>query len=481
MRCRILLTSFDIDRVRVLQKLIDSDDKRQIRVTDDPAVTLSFCRGEDHLLRDDDFQVFIRIGLGIDKRDLDRANILRPGNSVAFLDRHLSFNVLNVDKNFIEHHQGDARMDQDDAATLFEQQQESGKQNESWSLTLDELTEWMRDQGKAESRALQVYKALWQRAETDFGSIQTISKPVRQHLADHSHITWLEQSARLESEDGSRKYLWRCTDGSTNESVLIPDEARPGLSSPRRTLCVSTQVGCAMACSFCLTGDLGLKRNLTPAEIANQPLQVQRDLGPDQPITNIVLMGMGEPLHNYANLVIALKNMLHVNGQDFSHRRITVSTVGLVPALRRLASELPVNIAISLNATTEEQRRQVMPITKRYSMTELMQVCRELPLPSGKRITFEYVMMDGFNSEMADAERLVDLMSDVPAKVNLIPYNENPNRDIQRPSDQRVKDFQHHLVSNGVNCSVRVTRGRDISAACGQLGKATERMASRLG
>ena len=349
------------------------------------------------------------------------------------------------------------------------------------SLTLEELTEWMRDQGKAEARSLQVYKALWQRAETNFGSIQTISKSVRQHLEKHSRITWLEQSERLDSADGSRKYLWRCSDGSTIESVLIPDEERPGLSTPRRTLCVSTQVGCAMACSFCLTGDLGLKRNLTPSEIANQPLQVQRDLGPDRPITNIVLMGMGEPLHNYPNLVIALKNMLHVNGQDFSHRRITVSTVGLVPALRRLANELPVNIAISLNATTEEQRRQVMPITERYSMAELMQTCRELPLPSGKRITFEYVMMDGFNSEMSDAERLVGLMSDVPAKVNLIPYNENPNRDIRRPSDARVKAFQNHLVSNGVNCSVRVTRGRDISAACGQLGKATERMASRLG
>jgi 23S rRNA (adenine2503-C2)-methyltransferase len=213
-----------------------------------------------------------------------------------------------------------------------------------------------------------------------------------------------------------------------------------------------------------------LKRHLTPAEIANQTLQVQKDL--DERITNIVMMGMGEPLHNFENLVTALGNMLDEDGLGFSHRKITVSTVGLVPKMKELAERLPVNIAVSLNSTTEEQRRQVMPITQRYSLEELMQACRDLPLPNGKRITFEYVMMAGFNDDMADAERLVRLMRGVRSKVNLIPYNENPDRDIRRPTEERVRAFQEHLVSHGIQCSIRATRGRDISAACGQLGKA---------
>jgi len=224
--------------------------------------------------------------------------------------------------------------------------------------------------------------------------------------------------------------------------------------------------------TICLTGDMGFKRHLTAGEIASQPLQVQAMLPSGTRITNIVMMGMGEPLHNYDNLVTALRIMLDDVGLNLSHRKITVSTVGLVPALKRLAQELPVNIAISLNATTEEQRRAVMPITRKYSLAELMATCANLPLHPGKRIAFEYVMMAGFNSEMADAQRLYELMKPIRArvKVNLIPYNENPNREIRRPNQDRVKAFQHHLVSRGIHCSVRTTRGRDISAACGQLG-----------
>jgi len=209
-------------------------------------------------------------------------------------------------------------------------------------------------------------------------------------------------------------------------------------------------------------------------------LQVQSSLPAGIRLTNIVMMGMGEPLHNYDNVLVALRILLDEDGLNFSHRRITVSTVGLVPRLRQLVDESPVNIAVSLNATTEEQRLQVMPITRKYSMTELMDACRSLPIASSKRITFEYVMMAGFNDAMEDAERLRLLMQGVPAKVNLIPYNENPDRDIRRPTDERVKAFQHHLVSQGVNCSIRTTRGRDVSAACGQLGKAVERMATAL-
>jgi 23S rRNA (adenine2503-C2)-methyltransferase len=338
----------------------------------------------------------------------------------------------------------------------------------------------MDDLGKPVHRARAVYKHLWQRSVLDPMEVDGIPKTVRAALRERAEVAPLDSAGRFDSADGTTKFLWRLHDGHHIESVLIPDDDRPGPNPPRMTLCVSTQVGCAMACSFCLTGDLGLKRNLTVGEIASQPLQVAATLPEGRRITNIVMMGMGEPLHNFDNVVSALRIMLDEDALNFSHRRVTVSTVGLVPKLRQLANTLPVNIAVSLNATTEDQRRAVMPITLRHSMAELMQACRELPLPAGKRITFEYVMMAGFNDDMDDARRLVELMQGVPAKVNLIPYNENPDRDIRRPTDQRVKDFQHHLVSRGVHCSVRTTRGRDVSAACGQLGKAVERMAARV-
>ena len=345
------------------------------------------------------------------------------------------------------------------------------------SLDRAGLAAFMAGMGKERYRAAQVYKWLWQRGVTSFQDMTNIARETRDALGEVANITWLEQTDRLRSADGTQKFLWRTHDGHAIESVLIPDDDGP--ARPRLTLCVSTQVGCAMACSFCLTGDLGLKRNLTAAEIANQPLQVSQQLDPDQRITNLVFMGMGEPLHNYDNLIVALRNLLDDEGQNYSHRRLTVSTVGLVPAMQRLASELPVNLAVSLNATTEEQRRQVMPLTRRHSLDELMQCCRTLPLPPGKRITFEYVMMAGFNDSLDDARRLVRLMHGVKNKVNLIPYNENPDRDIRRPSAETVKAFQHYLVNRGIQASVRTTRGIDIAAACGQLGKVDEARARR--
>ncbi len=344
----------------------------------------------------------------------------------------------------------------------------------------------LRDAGDPapDGRALRVYKQLWQRRAMDFGAMTTVNKDARALLGQHARISDLALHRRIDSADGTRKYLWKLHDGHNIESVLIPDVDRTNGRPPRLTLCISTQVGCAMACSFCLTGDLGLKRNLTPAEIALQPLKVQADIDADPAcaprITNIVMMGMGEPLHNFDHVVTALNILLDEQALNFSHRRVTVSTVGLVPRLKRLAETLPVNIAVSLNASTEAQRRQVMPVTLKYSMAELMQACRDLPLPAGKRITFEYVMMEGFNASIEDAQRVEVLMRGVPAKVNLIPYNENPDRDIRRPSDAAVKAFQDHLVRNGVNCSIRTTKGRDISAACGQLGKAADLMAARL-
>jgi 23S rRNA (adenine2503-C2)-methyltransferase len=323
-----------------------------------------------------------------------------------------------------------------------------------------------------EPLATRMFQQLWQRGHDDLATMRLVRKEVRIGLADRAFASRLTPDTILRSDDGTTKFLWRLHDGHTIESVLIPDDPDEEGGRRRLTLCMSTQVGCAMACTFCLTGDLGLVRHLTAAEIALQPMQVQATLPAGQRITNLVLMGMGEPLHNLSSLVPALSTCLDDHGLGLSHRRITVSTVGLVPKLGELAAALPVNLAVSLNATTEEQRRAIMPITRRYSMAELLEACRTFPLPSGKRITFEYVMFAGFNDTLDDAARLLELLRGIPAKVNLIPYNENPDRPLlRRPSDDVVKGFQDFLVQRGLSTSIRTTRGRDISAACGQLGK----------
>jgi 23S rRNA (adenine2503-C2)-methyltransferase len=339
------------------------------------------------------------------------------------------------------------------------------------SLDLDGLTCFLGQIGEAESRSLLLYKQIWQQGARTFSEMENIARSTLRKMEQEAGLDFLESDQILDSGDGTRKFLWKLPSGGLIESVLIPDLDRGEGRNDRMTLCVSSQWGCAMKCSFCLTGDLGLRQQLTAAQIANQVLQVSETLPAGSRITNIVMMGMGEPLHNYGNLVAALRNMMHDDALNLSHRKITVSTVGLLPGLRKLASELPVNLAISLNASTEEQRRQVMPITHRYSLADLMETCNSLPLPRGKRIAFEYVMMAGFNDDLADAERLLKLLDPNRSKVNLIPYNENPNRKIRRPPFGRVKAFQHHLVTNGLHCSIRTTRGIDISAACGQLGK----------
>jgi 23S rRNA (adenine2503-C2)-methyltransferase len=323
--------------------------------------------------------------------------------------------------------------------------------------------------GADEGDALRIYKQLWQRGVERIADLDGTRRELRRALEAVATISRLEVDRVLESADGTRKFLWRLPDGHVIESVLIPDADRDG--PDRLTLCMSSQVGCAMACTFCLTGDLGLVRHLTAAEIALQPLEVRRRLRPGQRVTNLVLMGMGEPIHNLANLLPALRTCLDDHGLGFSHRRVTVSTVGLVPKMAELAAALPVNLAVSLNATTEEQRREIMPITKRYPLAELLEACRRFPLPTGKRITFEYVMIAGFNDTPADAARLVVLLQGIPSKVNLIPYNENPDRPaLRRPDAATVRAFRARLTEGGASATVRATRGLDISAACGQLG-----------
>lgn len=338
----------------------------------------------------------------------------------------------------------------------------------------DGLADVLAPLGADVGAARRVFKAIWQHGVASVAEMPNVRRELLDRIAARAEITRLAVDVVLDSADGSRKFLWRLPDGPGDghriESVLIPD-------GDRLTLCVSTQVGCAMACTFCLTGDLGLIRHLTVSEIALQVLQVQQTLPEGQRITNVVLMGMGEPLHNLGNLLPALRIWLDDDGLVMSHRRITVSTVGLVPKLAELAAALPVNLAVSLNATTEAQRLAIMPITRRYPMRELLDACRAFPLPTGKRITFEYVMFAGFNDSLDDARRLVDLLDGIPSKINLIPYNENPDRpDLRRPAPEVVRAFRDALVAAGRNTSVRTTRGLDISAACGQLGKARQQI-----
>ncbi len=273
--------------------------------------------------------------------------------------------------------------------------------------------------------------------------------------------------ARLEqSSDGTRKLALRLGDGELIESVLIPDR-------DRLTLCVSSQVGCAMGCTFCATARIGLKRHLRVEEIVGQVVLAQEAAARFEPearaLTNIVFMGMGEPLHNLDALLPAIDILTSPWGLGISSRRITVSTVGLVPEMRRLLESTKVSLAVSLGATTEEKRRELMPVTRKYSLAQLLEACRTLPLPRRKRITFEYTLLDGENDSDEDARRLVALLHGIRAKVNLIYWNPFPGADYVRVSQERTHGFQRVLLDHGIAASVRESRGPDIAAACGQL------------
>ncbi len=335
------------------------------------------------------------------------------------------------------------------------------------SLSRSTMEAWFEQElGETAGRGRRVYQWIWQRGATSFEGMDKVPKALRARLPQVARISQLELVQEQISADGTVKYLWGLEDGRAVESVIIPEEER-------LTLCISSQVGCAMGCTFCLTGDLGLVRQLKPAEIAGQVLQVGQRYG--QRPTNVVFMGMGEPLHNVEHVLTALEILLDEWALNHSHRKVTVSTSGLVPQLQELARRSPVNIAVSLNASTQAQRAELMPISRRWPLEQLLGVCAELPLPAGKRITYEYVMFAGRNDSLEDAARLFELLRPLKAKLNLIPYNGNPDRPtLLRPDDAVVKAFQHHFVSRGLSCSIRATRGQDISAACGQLGKGAQ-------
>jgi 23S rRNA (adenine2503-C2)-methyltransferase len=264
--------------------------------------------------------------------------------------------------------------------------------------------------------------------------------------------------------DGTRKYLFNLADGHAVESVLIPIEGR-------NTVCISSQVGCAMACEFCLTGTFRLSRNLTTAEIVNQVMAIRRDVrASGEEIRNIVMMGMGEPLHNLDSVIPAVRIMIDGNGLQLSNRRVTVSTCGLVPEMERLGREVPtINLAVSLNATTDELRDRIMPVNRRYPLKALLQACKDFPLPGRRKITFEYVLLGGVNDSLQDAKRLLRLISDIPNKVNLIPFNEHEGCGFKAPTQEAIDAFHAYLIDRHVTVITRDSRGGDISAACGQL------------
>ena len=317
-------------------------------------------------------------------------------------------------------------------------------------------------------RARQIYEALYRQGRFDIGGMASLPGRLRESLAARTTIGLPAIERRYESADGTRRYLLRLDDGRTVETVLMPE-------GERDTICISSQVGCPVDCKFCMTALLGLERNLTAGEIVGQVLLVARDnrLRQDGGRLNIVMMGQGEPLLNLANVVKATRILLDPAGFALSPRRITISTAGIVPAIAKLGKE-PVRpkLAISLNASTEESRQELMPITRKYHLKDLLEACRAYPLRPWEKLTFEYVLLGGVNDSDADARRVVKLLANLNCKVNLIALNAGPEIPYRTPDAERVASFQQ-IVRKGMPCFVRKPRGLDIYAACGQLKRST--------
>lgn len=333
------------------------------------------------------------------------------------------------------------------------------------SLSLEDLRSMTTLLGLERYRADQIFKWIYSGYASSFDDMTNIAKKDRATLSEALVIPRPVMAKTEVSSDGTRKFLFELEDGHTVESVLIPDE-------DRLTLCISSQVGCRQACRFCLTGSGGFVRDLKAFEIADQVLEVSRLVKREgkRGVTNIVLMGMGEPLANLDEVLRAMTIITSEAGLGFSPRRVTVSTDGLVPEIGKLGkSGIKVNLAISLNATTDEIRDRIMPVNRRYPIKELLDSCRRFPLEPRRRITFEYVMLKGVNDSVEDALRLAKLLRGIKCKVNLIPFNPFPGSEFKRPDEKAVRRFQKVLLDHHYTAPVRESRGRDISAACGQL------------
>ena len=369
-----------------------------------------------------------------------------------------------------------------DVLTLPRKPAEGSKRN-LVGMTRDQMADALIAIGTPEKQARMRVGQIWQWVYhwgvQDFGVMTNLAKAYRAQLAEHFDIARPEIVTRQVSEDGTRKYLLRIAGGHEVEAVYIPEESRG-------TLCISSQVGCTLTCTFCHTGTQKLVRNLTAAEIVGQVLVARDDLGewpvPGAPkdetrlVSNVVLMGMGEPLYNFDNVRDAMKVVMDGEGLSISRRRITLSTSGVVPEIARTASEIGCLLAISFHATTDEVRDKLVPINRRWNIKALLDVLREYPrLSNSERITFEYVMLKDVNDSDADARRLVKLIAGIPAKINLIPFNEWPGAPYQRSDWARIEAFSDIVHKAGYASPIRTPRGEDIMAACGQLKSATDR------
>jgi 23S rRNA (adenine2503-C2)-methyltransferase len=322
--------------------------------------------------------------------------------------------------------------------------------------------------GQLAYRARQLYDALYKKQVANLSEITTLPQPIRNELVVSKRMGLLMAERRFDSSDGTRRYLLRLEDNRTIETVLMPE-------GNRDTICISSQVGCPVDCKFCLTALMGLERNLTAGEIVGQVLYVARENGlkPTSTRMNVVMMGMGEPLLNLDNVLKATRLLTDPNGIGMSQKRITLSTSGIVPKIEELGrAEIRPKLAISLNASTEEQRRELMPITRKYHLADLLNACEAYPLRPWEKLTFEYVLLKGVNDSDADAKRVVRLLAHLNCKVNLIALNPGPGIPFETPDPERVASFQS-IVRKAAPCFVRKPRGRDIFAACGQLKRVT--------
>ncbi|MBE9536599.1 MAG: 23S rRNA (adenine(2503)-C(2))-methyltransferase RlmN [Proteobacteria bacterium] len=335
------------------------------------------------------------------------------------------------------------------------------------NMSLAELEAFLSGLGKERYRALQIFKWVYQHGVESFEEMTNLSKQFRVSLEEVAEISSFTPLKTEISTDGTRKYLFALKDGEAVESVLIPE-------AKRLTLCVSSQAGCPLDCKFCLTGSTGYRRNLETSEIISQITAVNKNLEEGQRITNIVFMGMGEPLLNYDNVLRAIGIITAGEGLQVPNRKVTLSTAGLVPQITALGRDSGVNLAVSLNATTNKVRDLIMPVNKKYPLDLLLDACRNYPLKHKGRITFEYVMIRGMNDSMDDAKRLVKLLRGIPSKVNLLPFNEHEGSDYKRPFDESIVRFHRYLLDSGLAAIKRSSRGADISAACGQLRGASE-------
>jgi 23S rRNA (adenine2503-C2)-methyltransferase len=330
-------------------------------------------------------------------------------------------------------------------------------------LTIEQLISWLEARGIQAFRAKQILKWVYHRQADAFDTMTDLGKEMRQQLSSQFSINRLEKTRIETSKDGSKKYLFKLEDGKYVESVLIPEKKHD-------TLCLSSQVGCAQGCKFCLTARGNFARNLSKSEIIAQVRDVANDMENPSRLTNIVFMGMGEPLANYRNVVSAIQIITDSEiGLGFSSRRITVSTAGLIPGITDLGRDTTVNLAISLNAADNMTRNMLMPANRKYPIEKLIDACRSYPLHQRRRITFEYILLKGINDSPQDARRLAKLLRPIRAKINLIPFNDFEGSDYQRPEDSVINEFKEILHNANYTAVIRHSKGQDISAACGQL------------